>query len=216
MQYQRGIAQANKGLIIQEKESNMSNLSEILEFNMQFVAEKQYEKYQTNMYPEKKMVILTCMDTRLLELLPQAMNLKNGDVKIIRNAGAVISQPFGGIMRSIMVAIYELQAEEVWVIGHSGCGMARLDSEKVLEKMKKRGISQEVLDTILHSGINLKKWLSGFDCVEESVKNSVALIRRHPLLPKGLSVHGLIIDPHTGKLDLLENGYEAIKQDTSI
>ena len=45
-------------------------LDEILEFNKQFVANKGYEKYITNKYPDKKIAILSCMDTRLTELLP--------------------------------------------------------------------------------------------------------------------------------------------------
>jgi len=35
------------------------------------------------------------MDTRLLELLPAALGLKNGDAQIIKNAGGVIAHPFG-------------------------------------------------------------------------------------------------------------------------
>ena len=56
-------------------------LDEILEFNKQFVANKGYEKYITNKYPDKKIAILSCMDTRLTELLPAALGIKNGDVK---------------------------------------------------------------------------------------------------------------------------------------
>ena len=61
-----------------------NNLKEIVEFNKDFVESKEYEKYRTTKYPEKSMVILSCMDTRLTELLPKAMNLKNGDAKIIK------------------------------------------------------------------------------------------------------------------------------------
>ncbi|MCY9444161.1 carbonic anhydrase, partial [Bacillus spizizenii] len=42
--------------------------------------------YKTTKFPSKKLVIVTCMDTRLTELLPQAMGLKNGDAKIVKNA----------------------------------------------------------------------------------------------------------------------------------
>lgn len=49
-----------------------------------FVEEKQYEAYLTDKYPDKKVAILTCMDTRLVELLPRALNLCNGDAKIIK------------------------------------------------------------------------------------------------------------------------------------
>ncbi len=60
-------------------------IDEMLAFNKQFVAEKRYERYAADKYPNKKIAILTCMDTRLVELLPAALGLKNGDVKIIKN-----------------------------------------------------------------------------------------------------------------------------------
>lgn len=85
----------------------MNKLHEMLEYNQQFVKDKEYEKFITTKYPNKKIVILSCMDTRLTELLPRALNIKNGDAKIIKNAGAVVTHPFGSIMRSIIVAIYQ-------------------------------------------------------------------------------------------------------------
>lgn len=53
---------------------------------MQFVAEKGYEPYVTDKFPARKLAVLTCMDTRLTELLPKALGLRNGDAKIIKNA----------------------------------------------------------------------------------------------------------------------------------
>ena len=106
----------------------MTILSEILSFNEGFVAEKEYEQYSTTKFPNKRIVILTCMDTRLTELLPKAMNLRNGDAKVIKSAGAVVTHPFGGIMRSILISIYELKADEVYIIGHHDCGMSSIDT----------------------------------------------------------------------------------------
>lgn len=186
----------------------MSMLQSILKHNETFVAEKQYEQFHTTKYPDKKIVILTCMDTRLSELLPKAMNIGHGDAKIIRNAGAVISHPFGSIMRSILIAVYELKAAEVYVVGHYGCGMASLESSKVIEKVEKSGIGKEMLDTLNFSGIDINKWLTGFDRVEDSVTNSVNMIKNHPLLPPNIPVHGLVISPETGKLDFLCSKYE--------
>ncbi|RKD21698.1 carbonic anhydrase [Ammoniphilus oxalaticus] len=182
-------------------------LSEILRYNEEFVASKEYETYHTDKFPTKKMVILSCMDTRLIELLPKAMGLKNGDAKIIKNAGAIVKQPFGSIMRSILVAIYALKAEDVYVIGHHECGMTGLECGPLLDSMKDRGITQEMIEVLSHSGINLEGWLKGFKSVKEGVENSVEMIQNHPLLPKGTPVHGLIIDPDTGKLDLVVDGY---------
>ncbi|KHF39697.1 beta-class carbonic anhydrase [Halalkalibacter okhensis] len=192
----------------------MTLLDSVLAHNKQFVLEKQYEKFQTTKFPNKKVVILTCMDTRLLELLPFAMNVKNGDAKLIRNAGAVISHPFGSIMRSILVAIYELGADEVMVVGHHGCGMTGLQASSILEKSQERGVSLETIDMLEFSGVDVQGFLTGFEKVEDNVENSVHMIKRHPLLPKDVAVHGLVICPETGKLDLLINGYEDLN--TSI
>ena len=70
-------------------------IEEILAYNKKFVANKDYEHFTTDKYPNKKLAIVSCMDTRLTELLPQALGLKNGDAKMIKNAGGVISSPFG-------------------------------------------------------------------------------------------------------------------------
>ncbi|QGQ45529.1 beta-class carbonic anhydrase [Metabacillus sediminilitoris] len=188
----------------------MSIISTILDYNKVFVDENKYEEFQTTKYPDKKIVILTCMDTRLLELLPKAMGLRNGDAKIIKNAGAIVSHPFGSIMRSILVAIYELKAEEICVIGHHGCGMVGLQSSSILEAAKQNGISEVQIDTLTNAGINLSEWLTGFQCVEESVTNSVHLINNHPLMPKNIAIHGMVIHPETGKLDVVVDGYHDV------
>lgn len=187
---------------------NQTLLNDILKHNQSFVENREYEKYETTKFPNKKMVVLTCMDTRLLELLPKAMNLSNGDVKLVKNAGALVSHPFGSVMRSILIAVYQLKAEEVMVVAHHDCGMSGLKAEPVIESMLNRGIKEETFETLAYSGIDIEGWLHGFDDVSDSVKHSVSIIKHHPLMPNGIPVHGLIIDPKTGKLDLVVNGYE--------
>lgn len=184
----------------------MSSLNEILDFNESFVKHKQYEPYITSKFPDKKSVILTCMDTRLVELLPKAMNLRNGDAKVVKSAGAIVNHPFGAIMRSILVAVYELKADEVYVIGHHDCGMSAVDPHQMVGHMKERGISEDILNTVSYAGVDLIEWLRGFGDVAASVQKSVDLIRKHPLMPKATPVHGLVIDPNTGNLDLLTDG----------
>ena len=187
---------------------NIKRLDEILAYNSKFVKDKKYEEYTTTKNPNKKMVILSCMDTRLTELLPKAMNIKNGDAKIIKNAGATIMHPFGSIVRSILVAIYEFGAEDVIVVGHHGCGMSNLDTNSIMSKIIDRGVTNETISTLYNSGIDVGKWLHGFETVEDSVKESVSVIKNHPLIPKDVNIHGLIIDPHTGKLEVVVNGNE--------
>lgn len=186
----------------------MKRLDGILEYNKAFVNKKEYEQYTATKNPNKKLVILSCMDTRLTELLPKAMNIKNGDAKLIKNAGATVMHPFGSIIRSIIIAIYEFNAEDIFVVGHYGCGMSILDKDEIIAKMKSRGISDETFNTLINSGIKIDNWLHGFGSVEESIKQSVRTIKNHPLIPKDVNIHGLIIDPHTGKLEVIINGYE--------
>lgn len=184
----------------------MHKIDEIMAFNEQFVTNKAYEGIERN-FPDKRIVIVTCMDARLTELLPKAMDLKDGDAKLIKNAGAIITSPFGNIMRSVLVALYELNADEVFIIGHHDCGMTGIDPDKVVAHMTERGVPENVIHTLRHSGVSLNRWLTGFDNVRESVENSVDIVRNHPLLPPNTPVHGLIIDPVTGKLDKVVDGY---------
>lgn len=183
----------------------MTLLNEILTFNKQFVADKQYEQFITTKFPDKKIVILTCMDARLFELLPKAMNFKNGDVKIVKSAGAIINHPFGGIMRSLLVAVYELHAEEIYIIGHYDCGMSSIKPQEMLQKIIDRGISHDTINMLNYSGVDLNDWLRGFDDVHETVRHSVDMVRNHPLMVKDVPVHGLVIDPATGRLDIVED-----------
>ncbi|MDF2721959.1 MAG: ytiB [Paenibacillus sp.] len=189
-------------------------LDEIIDYNRSFVGHKEYEPYLTSKFPDKRFVILTCMDTRLIELLPASMNIKNGDVKMIKSAGGVVSTAFGGIMRSIIVAIYELGAEEVLVIGHHDCGMSMINPNLMKEKFINRGITEETLSILEHSGLHIEHWLRGFKDVTESIKGSVGLIRNHPLVPK-IPIHGLVIDPQTGKLDVVDEGYSFLNDKAS-
>ena len=175
-------------------------IKEILEYNRQFVERKSYEQFATDKYPNKRLAIVTCMDTRLIQLLPAALGLKNGDFKIIKNAGGTITNPFDSTVRSLLVAIYELGVNEVMIIGHTGCGVQGMDSAEMQHLMKERGIPDENITLMKHCGIDLDSWLHGFDDTEAAVAETVDLVRNHPLIPRDVSVKGYIMDSVTGEL----------------
>lgn len=176
-------------------------IDQILEFNKTFVANKAYEKYITDKYPNKKLAVLSCMDTRLTELLPAALGLKNGDAKIIKNAGGLIISAFDSAMRSLLVAIYELGVNEIMVVAHSNCGACHMSYEHFHHEMLARGISEERLDTVRNCGIDLNQWLEGFKDTPTSVCKTVKTIKSHPLVPGDIVVRGFIIDSVTGALE---------------
>ena len=178
-------------------------IDEILKFNREFVANRGYEKFQTSKFPDKRIAIVTCMDTRLVELLPAALGIKNGDVKMIKNAGATITNPFDSTMRSLLVAVYELGVNEIMVIGHTGCGVQGMDADEMLELMRRRGIDDEHISLMRHCGIDLNGWLHGFTYTADAVNETVDLIRNHPLMAKDIRVAGYIKDYDTGLLQSL-------------
>ena len=178
----------------------MSYIDGMLEYNKEFVRNKLYEEHQSSKYPNKKVAIITCMDTRLVNLLPAALGLKNGDVKMIKNAGGMVLHAFDSTVRSVIVSVYELGVEHVMVIGHTDCGVSNVSPEGIEGLMIQRGIKQEAIDMVRYCEIDLEKWLKGFDSVETSVKDSVRLLRKHPLIPKDITITGHIIDTVTGEL----------------
>lgn len=183
-------------------------IQEILNYNKEFVTCGGYKKYITSKYPDKKIAIVTCMDTRLIELLPAALGIKNGDVKIIKNAGGTITNPFDSTMRSLLVAVYELGVNEIMVIGHTECGVQGMNASEMLHLMKTRGVSEEHISLMRHCGIDLDKWLHGFEDTGEAVRETVDLITRHPLMASDVSVSGYIMDSTTGELSPLDQCLE--------
>ena len=179
-------------------------IDEIMEFNRKFVEAKGYTPYLTSKYPDKKLAILTCMDTRLTELLPAALGIKNGDAKLIKNAGGVTTHPYGSVVRSLLVGILELGVEEVMVIGHTDCGVQGMDGKEMLEKLTERGIDKAHIEIVRHSGIDLEKWLGGFDTVDNSVRETVKALKEHPLMPKDVRISGFIMDSETGLLSKVD------------
>ncbi|PXV95834.1 carbonic anhydrase [Lachnotalea glycerini] len=180
-------------------------IDSIIDYNKEFVKQQKYLEYQTeSKYPNKKIAILSCMDTRLTHLLPAALGIKNGDCKIIKNAGGVISHPYGSVVRSLLIAIFELGVEEIMVIGHTDCGVGYIDVNSLLTKMKQRNISKENIDMIQFGGIDFQRWLGGFENVSQSVRESIHLLQKHPLIPKDITIRGFVMNIENGKLEEIE------------
>lgn len=175
-------------------------MKDIIAYNRAFAAEGRGSEYATSKYPDKKLAIVTCMDTRLTEMLPVALGIKNGDAKIIKDAGGMIVHPFGSVVRSLLIAIYELGVEHIMVIGHTDCGVQHMEVPEIVDKMKEEGIEDEVFHQMRYYGIDFDQWMGGFDCVETAVRESVELLEHHPLISKKVSIYGFIIDTETGLL----------------
>ncbi|RKO65666.1 beta-class carbonic anhydrase [Desulfofundulus salinus] len=147
-------------------------------------------------HPHRRLAILTCMDTRLVDMLEPALGLSRGDAKIIKNAGNLLDE---GALRSLVVAIYLLGVEEIIVVGHKDCGMAGLDINVLRQEMIRRGVREEVIAEVG----DLAKWVGAFEDEATNVRQVVMQIRNNPLIPQDVQVHGLLMDPDTGYVEVL-------------
>lgn len=160
--------------------------------------------------PRKQLAVVTCMDCRLLEMFEPALGLKRGDAVELRTAGATISHPerergANDLIRSLAGAIYLLGVRKVLVVGHTECGLSRVNPVVLTSSMQALGVDPQQL--IEHEGLNnldgLIHWLGAFSDVHVNVQETVQVIRNSPYLPK-LPVHGLVIDINSGKLELVD------------
>lgn len=183
----------------------MTLLDSILNANRKFVHPGAFPPLPKN--PKKQFAIFTCMDTRLVDFLEPAMGISRGDAKVIKNAGNTLVDPLhGGVIRSLVAAVFMLGVDEIFVIGHEDCGMASVDPEKLKLDMISRGIMPESIE--MHVP-DLAQWIGAFGCPNENVADVVGKIRANPLIPKDVPVHGLIFCPNDGRLDVVVSGYDS-------
>jgi carbonic anhydrase len=188
----------------------MRVLEQIMEANKSFrnrlpSAFVHYYK-ETGKMPKRRIAIFTCMDTRLVDFLEPAMGIGRGEAKVIKNAGNSITGPFEATIRSMLISIFELEVNEILVIGHWDCGMSKTTSQALVAKMLDRGISAAAIKMVEKE---LADWIDHFQHPEDNVKEVVKKIRTNPLIPTDVFIHGLMFNPNTGDLEIIDNGYEA-------
>jgi carbonic anhydrase len=133
--------------------------------------------------PAKKVAIVTCMDSRLDPA--RALGLVEGDAHVLRNAGGVVTED---VIRSLVISQRLLGTEEVMVVQHTGCGMASLSEAAVKEQIE--------ADT----GVRPTFALEAFDDLEQSIRRSVALVRKSPFVPNTDVVRGFVYEVETGRV----------------
>lgn len=184
----------------------MELIEKILKFNQKFIIDKdilstQYD-FTCSQHPNLELAIVTCMDTRLITLLEDAMNIKRGDAKIIKTTGAYISSELDNVVKSLLICIYELGVKEIFIIGHYDCGMEKTSSEHLIQQMLSRGIQPTEINKIKEE---LIRWADTFTTPTENVIQSVKLLRKNPFIPKDIHIHGFMFQLNTGELTLVSN-----------
>lgn len=141
------------------------------------------------------LAIVTCIDSRIDPL--GMVGLKPGDAKIIRNAGARITED---VLRSLVLAANFLKVTRVCVVQHTDCALAGTSDAEFNEGIR------------ANTGADPSGWrfLSMEDQVA-ALRDDLAAIRSCPLLPAALELGAFILDVRTGGLEpVLVTGGDAI------
>ncbi|MCF2140129.1 MAG: carbonic anhydrase [Candidatus Lokiarchaeota archaeon] len=105
-----------------------------------------------------KTVILSCIDSRVP--IEKIFSAKPGEILVLKNAGNLITED---MLRSILVAILELGAKHVIIMGHTNCGMAIRNITYKIEhlKLKITPALKEKIEKSEHQTIS--EWFGFFD-----------------------------------------------------
>ena len=133
------------------------------------------------------LAVVTCMDSRIEPL--QMLGLSNGDAKILRNAGARVTDD---VLRTLVLAVHLLGVERVMVVAHSDCRMTKVTDEGVHAAIAEQaGLDTRSLDFRTISD------------QRETLLGDVQKIRSSPYLPAELAVVGCVYDVSTGRLEVV-------------
>lgn len=161
----------------------MPVLDEILDANQSYASA--FAKGDLPMPPGRRFAIVTCMDARLDPA--KFAGLAEGDAHVIRNAGGVVSDD---ALRSLVISHWLLGSQEVFVIGHTDCGMETFTDDQLRKKLAdEAGADSGELE------------FHAFPEVRPRVAESVARIRESDLLPGSFTATGFVYDVHTGRLE---------------
>lgn len=176
-------------------------LEKLLEYNKEFVQKRKNagEDKPISGHAQKDIMVFTCMDTRLVELLESAMGFGRGDIKVLKNAGNIIRDDCSDVIRSVAVGTVLMGLKEVYVVGHYDCGMRKQKAEDIKAKMAERGISADAIESI-----DIEEWFGLLKDESENVRDAVSKLRKSPYIPKDVNIRGLMMDPDTGKIEVVE------------
>ncbi|MEV8632239.1 carbonic anhydrase [Streptosporangium sp. NPDC051023] len=133
------------------------------------------------------LAVVTCMDSRIDPL--GLFGLKAGDAKILRNAGARVTDD---VLRTLVLAVYLLGVNRVLVMPHTDCGMAKATDDDVHKLAAQHGVDTRSLE---------------FHTVPDqsaALRHDLTRIRTSPFLPENLAIGGAVYDVRTGRITPIE------------
>jgi carbonic anhydrase len=132
----------------------------------------------------KGLAIVTCIDSRIDPLA--VFGLEPGDAKILRNAGARVTED---VERGLALAVAALGVSRIAVVEHTDCKLTAADDSELTAAVA-QATGRDV---------------NGFEPLAipdqaATLRADVARLLASPVLPTGVVVAGLVLDLHSGRL----------------
>lgn len=143
--------------------------------------------------PRARLVIVTCMDTRINPLA--IFGLEIGEAHVLRNAGARVTPD---VIRSLIKSINQLEVERVVVMHHTDCGAAKIKID-VLRTAVVTATGNDPVDLNFHLIAD----------PEEALAADVEAVRSCPYFPVGTAVAGMLYDVSDGTVTTLHETFVA-------
>lgn len=138
--------------------------------------------------PAKKMLLLTCMDCRIVP--HQALGMSIGDIKVIRNGGGQLNS---AVESDIIVANNVLDCDRILIMQHTKCGMAAATLEGVRDTVQ------------ANTGIDASQFTpSVIENQMAKLNLDVETLRKNPMLKPNAVVQGAMYHVETGKVDFID------------
>ncbi|MGB7494270.1 MAG: carbonic anhydrase [Candidatus Acidiferrum sp.] len=160
----------------------MSVIDEVIEANQDYARTHELRKLTPR--PERKLAVLTCMDTRLSVI---TLGLQPADAHIIRNAGGIVTDDS---LRSLLISHYLLGTEEFMVINHTDCGLMHTTEQDMRTRIQNRAGTAAIAPALFYA----------FQNIEENVRHQVQKLRNHPWIPQTIAIRGFVYDVSSGLL----------------
>lgn len=160
-----------------------------------------------NLDKNQKALFLTDIESGLESILQEVTNIRAENMLTIQSYGTIIAHPYGDIMRSVIIAIYQENVEEIFVVGTNNKRTSTVNVLTQLESMKEK---IQTLDYLFQnsrpefSDGTVDEWLNGKENGSGNIEKSVDIIRHHPLVPSYVKVRGLIVNNKDGKPSIVE------------
>jgi carbonic anhydrase len=127
--------------------------------------------------------VVTCMDSRIDPI--GMIGLRPGDAKVLRNPGGRVTDQ---AMIALILGVHLLGVDRILVIPHTRCAMA-VDESVLRDRVREA----------CGPGVDLPTFGAEPDQLA-ALRDDVARVREHPLIPDSVAVGGFRYDVDTGRL----------------